>query len=150
MSKYTKYDGRNDGVKRWLGRCLSVKRDINELLEEIERVHALRTRITTVLRETTSSGGATGDRRTDATVTLIDLEERLKGRIRDLSAIYDETSAVIDKLPSSKQRWLMRLRYLAGMSFDQIGKKYNRDPRSLFRLHGRALENVRKMRETED
>lgn len=145
----SKYDGRNEGLKKWLCRCLTTKSEIDELLEEMQRIHALRTRITTVLREVTSSGGSTGDRRTDATVSLIDLEERLKGRITALSAIYDETSAVIDKLPSHKQRWLMRLRYLAGMSFDQIAKKYNKDIRSLFRLHGRALENIRKMNETE-
>ena len=144
----SKYDGRNEGLKRWLGRCLNVRSEINELLEEIERVHSLRTRITTVLRETTSSGGAVGDRRTDATISLIELEERLKERIRTLSVIYDETSAAIDKLPSHKQRWLMRLHYLAGMSFDAIAKKYSKDIRSLFRLHGRALENLRRMKET--
>ena len=138
---------RNEGLKRWLGRCMHVKSEIDDLLEEIERVHSMRTRITTVLRETTASGGAVGDRRTDATVSLIELEERLRERLKGLSAIYNEVSAVIDKLPSHKQRQVMRLHYLAGMSFEQIAKRYNRDIRSLFRLHGRALENIRRMNE---
>ena len=138
---------RNEGLKRWLGRCMHVKSEIDDLLEEIERVHSLRTRITTVLRETTASGGAVGDRRADATVSLIELEERLRERLKGLSAIYNEVSAVIDKLPSHKQRQVMRMHYLAGMSFEQIAKRYNRDIRSLFRLHGRALENIRRMNE---
>lgn len=138
-------DGRNADVKRWLMKAYVAEREVDRLLLEMRRVHSLRTRITSVLRETTSKGSV-GDSRTDATVALIELEERLEKAISAYRRAYDDVERMVERVERPKQREVLAMRYLTGMSFEQIAEYLGRDVRAVFRLHGRALETVRRIK----
>lgn len=143
-------DGRNSDIKRWLMRAYMAEREIDRLLLEMRRVHSLRTRITSVMRETTS-GGIMGDSRVDATVSLIEIEQRLEAAISAYRRAYDDVECIVGRVDRPKQREVLSMRYLTGMSFEQIAEHLGRDVRAVFRLHGRALETVRRIKKgTED
>lgn len=148
QSRIGKNGGRvskNSDTKRWLMSALAAEREVDALLLEMERVHALRTRITAVWRETTSGGGGSTDSRAEATVRLIELEEQLEDRIALYRGRRAEVDQVICQVESARQRELLRLRYLCDMSFKTMADHLGHDLRSVFRLHGRALESVRRI-----
>lgn len=78
----------NDPIKAWLWRAADAGRAIDELLMEMEEVHARRTRITSTLGEV-GSGGVYVDGRVDATIRLIALERRLESRIARYCAVRE-------------------------------------------------------------
>lgn len=131
----------NDPIKAWLWRAADAGRAIDELLMEMEEVHARRTRITSTLGEV-GSGGVYVDGRVDATIRLIALERRLESRIARYCAVRDAVEAAIDGLERPLQRDVMRMRYLLGMTFDAIAEARSVSVRTVYTMHGRALANL--------
>ena len=130
----------NDPIKAWLWRAVEAGRAIDELLMEMEEVHARRTRITSTLGDVGSGGY--GDGRADATIHLIALERRLEGRIARYCAVRDTVEAAIDGLERPLQRDVMRMRYLLGMTFDAIAEARSVSTRTVYTMHGRALAHL--------
>ena len=124
----------------------AAERDIETTLEEMARLHALRTRITSVLRETTSGGGGRNgaDARANATAELIEREKRLQDRINVYTDRLDRAEAAINGLASPRQRDVMRRRYLLGWGFKRIADDIGLELNTVYHLHGRALYHIGK------
>ena len=129
-------------AKRYLGKVRALERRISITADEIEHVHALRTKITSTLKECTISGGGESDRRNDATVTLIELEARLNELMSQYAKTIDLTNRAIDCLYSERQHDLMCRRYILGQSFRYISKDMCIELDSVYKLHGRALWKI--------
>lgn len=134
-----------EGARSILYGVHAAERDIETTLEEMQRLHALRTRITTVLGETTSGGGGNGeDARANATAELIEREKRLQDRINVYVARLDRAEAAINGLASPRQRDVMRRRYLLGWGFKRIADDIGLELNTVYHLHGRALYHIGK------
>lgn len=135
----------SEKAKIVLSEVLWKEREISAMLEEMERLHAMRTRITSTLREvSTSPTGFSGDRRADATARLIELQDKLRDRVALYAESVESILQLIDGLHSDRQREVMQRRYMLGWTFPRIAADLGIELDTAYHLHGRALFNVGK------
>lgn len=77
----------------------------------------------------------------------IDAEERrlMKSREKALE-ILDEIEDMIDELQSFDQKQVLRLHYIAGLTWDQVAMEAHYSERTVRRIHGQALNELRRTR----
>ena len=74
---------------------------------------------------------------------IIDLEETIKADIDKLLALMIEIRSVIDAVQDNEQKLLLKHRYLNFMTWDDICDEMNVSSRTVHRIHGSALLNVK-------
>ena len=94
-------------------------------------------------RSTGAAGGLEGQ------VALIDAAERRLNRERDRAlSLLDQIEDMIEGLEDYRQKTLIRLRYIDGRSWEQIAIEMHWSERTVYNIHGKALEALRR-RESE-
>lgn len=122
-------------VKQWLMRARTLDREINSLLEEKQNV---RDRILKITQSYTGNVvQATKDPHKFDRVVELELE--IDRNIDELVKVKAEILNAISKLPDGRYREILRLRYLKGMTFEQIAVEMHYSWRHVCTLHGRAL-----------
>ena len=66
----------------------------------------------------------------------------VRAQLEKLAPRLDEIRLVIDSLPSQKEQFVMRSRYLCGMKWQDVAAVMDADPRSVRRWHKLALEHA--------
>lgn len=122
-------------VKQWLMRARTLDREINSLLEEKQNV---RDRILKITQSYTGNVvQATKDPHKFDRVVELELE--IDRNIDELVRVKAEILNAISQLPDGRYREILRLRYLKGMTFEQIAVELHYSWRHVCTLHGRAL-----------
>lgn len=123
----------------------------------LERVHQLDARLAALYADAEIQATApkealvTGskqrrDRTAELAVQIAETSERLTNERIEALQLVNEISAIIDAVPSAVQARLLFDRYIAGLSWDQTASDIGYDPvHTRGRLHGAALEEVRKL-----
>lgn len=91
-------------------------------------------------------GGGSGDSMTNAAAKIVDLEREIAA---DSARLADELALVeflIASLEDFRQRQVVEYRYIHDYSWRQIQEELKYDERYIRRLHGRALENLAKIK----
>lgn len=116
-------------------RARTLDREINSLLEEKQDV---RDRI---LKITQSYTGNVVQSTKDPHKfdRVVELELEIDRNIDELVKVKAEILNAISKLTDGRYREILRLRYLKGMTFEQIAVEMNYSWRHVCTLHGRAL-----------
>ena len=70
-----------------------------------------------------------------------ELEREIEIKIQRLMVLKDEISTAIDKLESSDEQMVLRYRYLDRCSWEEISHMLHVSERTVFRIHGEALQN---------
>lgn len=92
--------------------------------------------------------GQKQDRTGDIAVKIADMTVRLNDNRLKALRLAEEVSAVIDAVPDPIQSRILFDRYIGGMSWSDIADDIGYDPaHTRGRLHGAALESVRKILE---
>ena len=128
----------NQDKKQWLGRYLSLKREIVALDRERERIMSLGTKITPTYSDM-PHGGSGEDKIQSAVDNLVGIAEQMDSKAADMMRALVEIEAAIENMPQENLRELLRLRYICGESFEEIAVKMNYSWRQIIRLHGDAL-----------
>ena len=69
----------------------------------------------------------------------------LEAARRRYCAMQEKARALIDALPNQRHRQVLTLRYLCGMSWPEITEEMGySEEKSAFRVHGRALQVIKK------
>ena len=119
---------------------------INSKLEEIDRLRGLLTKITaTVKPDVVSSGGGNQDKRGDAVAKIVDLEAEINQSIDELVDKKREVSGIIEMITDPDHAKILCKRYLLYEPWEQIACEMNFTYRHVTRLHGEALQTVRKL-----
>lgn len=122
-------------VKQWLMRARTLDREINSLLEEKQNV---RDRILKITQSYTGNVvQATKDPHKFDRVVELELE--IDRNIDELVRVKAEILNAISKLSDGRYREILRLRYLKGMTFEEIAVEMHYSWRHVCTLHGRAL-----------
>jgi DNA-directed RNA polymerase specialized sigma24 family protein len=61
---------------------------------------------------------------------------------QQLSAVQREVSAAIARLPDPRVRAMMEMRYLSGLTWEEIAEALFSSPRAALRMHQRALRQI--------
>jgi len=72
----------------------------------------------------------------------LDLERELK---KDIAAVLEKKEVVYKKLQvlDGLEKDIMQLRYIGGLSWDEIADKVNVSSRHVYRIHDKALEQLK-------
>lgn len=72
----------------------------------------------------------------------LDLERELK---KDIAAVLEKKETVYKKLQvlDGLEKDIMQLRYVGGLSWDEIADKINVSSRHVYRIHDKALEKLK-------
>ncbi len=68
------------------------------------------------------------------------MESALDADTAHLKAVWTEANRRIEQMPDETHRTLLRLRYLAGMTFARIAEEMHYSERQIYRTHEEALE----------
>ena len=129
-------------AKEYLRQYGQLKREVLRLIDERQRWVDLATRITPTYSDA-PKGGRSGDGKIPAAVErIIEQERKIDARFRELMGLFDEIEGKITGIEDSRQREILRRRYLGEQKWEEIAKEMHLDYRWVLRLHGRALQKI--------
>lgn len=73
---------------------------------------------------------------------IYDLEARINDEIYLFVDLKNEIRSVIDTVPNTDERMVLRYRYIHNFTWEQIGDELSADSRTVRRWHGQALQHV--------
>lgn len=128
-------------AKEYLGRLRSLEMRVSANAKEIESLNELATHITSAIN---SDGihvtGSTSDKLGNCVTRIIDLQRAIDSDIIVLEGLRGEIISQIDNVRNDKHRELLRMRYVSGMTFEEIAVEMDMSWRHIIRLHGYALK----------
>ena len=126
-------------AKEYLRQYGQIEREIERLLDERQRWVDLATRITPAYSDA-PAGGSGGDGKIPAAVEkIVEQERRIDAKIAEMTKLLDEIEKLLGEVGNPDYRLLLELRYLQGLTWEQIAKKMHYSWRHIIRLHGKAL-----------
>jgi DNA-directed RNA polymerase specialized sigma24 family protein len=81
-----------------------------------------------------------------AAVGIVDLSTELDVKAKEYVALIHKAEALLSKLPQPRHREVLTLRYMSGWSWKSISDEMGyKDPKSVYRVHGWALQELQKL-----
>lgn len=130
-------------AKEYLSQAFWVDVGIGSKLDQLDRLNALATKATTTFSEVPFSGTPDPHRNEDIIIKIIELEDTIRDEMRRLVDLKAEIMAKIRAVEDPEQRYVLEKRYLEFKKWEDIAGEMYRSLRSIYRLHGEALKNVR-------
>lgn len=118
---------------------------INNKLEEIARIRALATKITSTLKQDVVSGGGNQDKIGDAVAKIADLEREANAIIDAYIDLKKQVDIIVEQVPDPEEYNVLKKRYFLHERWEQIALEMNMSHRNVTRLHGRALQTVNEL-----
>lgn len=73
---------------------------------------------------------------------LWELEMKIATELETLSALKKQIREVIEAVPDTDERMVLKYRYIHNYTWEQIGMEFYADARTVRRWHGKALQHV--------
>jgi CHASE3 domain sensor protein len=115
---------------------------ITAKLEEMDRLRALTTKITSSWKDDVVSSSGNKDKLGDAIAKIIDLQTEINETIDEYVGRKREVSSVLEKVENSNQLAVLTKKYLLFESLEQIAVEMNMTYRNVCYIHGEALHTV--------
>ena len=133
-------------AKEYLRQTLKIDKEINILLQTIEKLEADAEKTTTVLnpKKVEGQGSFNLHSREDTIVKLIDFRNKVNGKIDKLVDLKNEIYDKINLVENTDHRNLLILRYVNLNSFEEIAVTMCYSYRHVTRMHGWALQEFEK------
>lgn len=127
--------GIRTNVKQWLNRARNIDKEINHLIQQRDEEWG---RILSITQKYT---GDTVQSTKDPHKfdRLVEYEAEIDRQIDELIRVKTEITKAICKLTDGRLRDILRLRYLKGLTFEEIAVEIKYSYKQTCRLHGRAL-----------
>ena len=124
--------------KEFLSRYLEVLAEEKDIREEIAYWESKAQKVTASW-SAVPSGGKGSDKVQTGAIKVAELRESLIDKINQLVAVRIEIERAIGTVQDDTQRRLLRLRYIKGMTWEQIAVEMHYGYQWVCKLHGRAL-----------
>ena len=134
-------------AKEYLSQAVWLDRMIDSKLEQLETLKSLAMKVTSSFTKEKISGGNIEKSKMESTmVKVIDLEHEINADIDRLVNLKKDIQDTINKMDDINQQLLLELRYLSGKGWDEIAASMGYDPRTVYRIHGKALKEFERMK----
>jgi DNA-directed RNA polymerase specialized sigma subunit len=134
-------------AKEYLSQAVWLDRMIDSKLEQLEMLKSLAMKVTSSFTKEKISGGNIEKSKMERTmVKVIDLEHEINADIDRLVNLKKDIQDTINKMDDINQQLLLELRYLSGKGWDEIAASMGYDPRTVYRIHGKALKEFERMK----
>lgn len=132
-------------AKEFFQQIRNVDKQIDVKLEHLERLKALATKCTSVMREDNSKSSGVGRGMESSVEKIISLQDEINADIDRLVDLKRKAIDIIGKLQNEKQRICLEERYLNGKSLEKISVELDITYRWACIVHGKALKNAEKI-----
>jgi DNA-directed RNA polymerase specialized sigma subunit len=134
-------------AKEYLSQALWLDQMILSKLEQLETLKSLSMKVTSSFAEEKISGGSVEKSKMESTIVkVIDLESEINNDFIRLIELKKEIQDTINRMDDINQQLLLELRYLSGKGWDEIAASMGYDPRTVYRIHGKALKEFERMK----
>jgi len=127
--------------KRELQNYLWLRRNIDQLEEQLYRLGVEATRITTRLSHLPKGGEA----RTmeDIVLDMVEVDEKINANLQESYKLMHKIETAIESLPEREQ-YLMRARYIEGKGWEQIAVDMCYCWQHVHKIHAHALRLIKR------
>jgi len=127
---------------KYLKRYITLDREIDRKLKEVDCWRAKLSRLTPVYSSQPKGGGTIYSRTEEIIIKIADMEEAINADIDKLIDLKQKIERVIESVPDDKERLLLKYRYLDGKTFEWIAAEMNYHWRSVHKIHISALSKI--------
>ena len=134
-------------AKEYLSQAIWLDQMIDSKLEQLATLKSLAMKVTSSFTKEKICGGNTEKSKMESTIVkVIDLENEINADIDRLVDLKKDIQDTINMMDDINQQLLLELRYLSGKGWDDIAASMGYDPRTVYRIHGKALKEFEKMK----
>lgn len=134
-------------AKEYLSQAIWLNQMIDSKLEQLAIQKSLAMKVTSSFtKEKIYGGNMEMSRMENTIIKVIDLENEINADIDRLVDIKKNIQNIINMMEDMNQQLLLEMRYLCGKGWDEIAVSMRYDPRTVFRIHGKALKEFEKMK----
>lgn len=131
----------NEKKKEYLRRYHAAVLAEKEIQEEIEQLR-MDKMFPGMIQDGMPHGSSCGDLSAYA-VQLEELMDNLKAQMEQRIQLRKEITQAIEEMPDETEKTVLRLRYIHWMKWEQIADRMGYSFRSITRIHGKALQNLK-------
>jgi DNA-directed RNA polymerase specialized sigma subunit len=131
-------------TKEYLHQAYRLDQQINSDLEEAKNLREMAGSVSAVRYDTdrVQSSPPSDAPFVKALDKLWDLEQKVSAELNLLSDLKKQIREVIEAVPDTDERLVLKYRYVLGMTWEQIGNELHADRTTVYRWHGNALNHV--------
>ena len=130
-------------VKEYLSQAKFLDQRINSKIQQVAAVNDLATKATSTLTGMPRNPNHATSTMEEAITKIIDLQAEINRDIDTLVDLKRDLSATIKAVGNTEYQTVLEKRYLCFQSWEQIAVEMGYDLRWLYRIHGKALDEVR-------
>jgi hypothetical protein len=130
-------------AREYLSQAHRLEQRINAKVDQIASLNDLATKCTAVMTGMPHSPNSGSSTMADAVCKIVDLQEEISREVAQLVCLKREISTVIKNVENLEYQTLLERRYLCFHTWEQIALDMCYNIRHLYRIHEKALEEVR-------
>lgn len=132
-------------AKEYMEQARYLDMQINSKIEQVRTLNELATKVTTVYSDMPHSPNRNTSGMEETIAKIIDLENEINRNIDALVDLKQEIIRVVNSIESAEYRTILEMRYLQFKKWEQIALLMTTDLRWVYRMHGRALNEVQQI-----
>ena len=130
-------------VKEYLSQAKFLDQRINSKIQQVAALNDLATKATSTLTGMPRNPNHATSSMEDVIAKIIDLQAEINNDIDTLVDLKRSLSKTIKAVDSPEYQTVLEKRYLCFQSWEQIAVEMGYDLRWLYRIHGKALEELK-------
>ncbi len=130
-------------AKEYLSQAYRLDQRINSKIEQVASLNDLATKCTSTLTGMPRNPNRASSTMADAVGKIIDLQNEINRDIDRLVDLKREIVTVIKAIENPEYQTLLEKRYLCFLTWEKIAVDMGYDLRWLYRIHKRALDEIR-------
>lgn len=142
-------DEKCSAVKAYLQKIKLYDTHINNKLAELSRLKEMATNITSTWKDDVVSGSGSKDRMGDTVSKIVDLEAEINRTIDEFVDKKNEICAIFERLQNPDHVAVLHKRYVEYLTWEQIACDMHMSYRNVCYIHGRALQAVESLLNSE-
>ena len=130
-------------AKEYLSQARYLDLRINSKIQQVAALNELATRATSSLTGMPRNPSPAASSMAEAINKIIDLQDEINHDIDDLVDLKQKISGAIKAVEDVEYQTILEKRYLCFQSWEEIAASMNYEIRWLYRLHGKALAEIK-------
>ena len=129
--------------KDYFQKIMSLDQRIRHHIKQLEQLREISVGITAPIRGDRVQTSPTPEAPFTRTVDrIVEMERKIDEEIDAYVDLKEEAHLIINALPSAEEQTIMSLRYLCGMSWEDVSAETGMSLRTIYRWHSRALQDA--------
>lgn len=136
-------------AKEYMMQARYLDQRIRSKMNEIQQLNDLATNMTAMISDMPKAPSCSTSRMEDTIVKIVDYENEVQEDINQLVMLKKEIEETIARIPEAEFQLILHKRYMEMCPWEDIAQDICRSVRWVQVIHGRALERLQEVLDTE-